>query len=848
MGQINRIHRIVLGSLFLSAIIASSVRPQAGSVLDSLRWVRTGGPPGGLGYDIRYNYGNPDIWYVTDSYAGLHISTDNGQTWQPSYSGIPPQAGITGDAVPVFCVTVDPLHPQILWAGTQNTGHIYKSTDGGHTWTQSDHGVSIGYDALSFRGFTVHPQSSDTVYAMGETTSHAVEADATGGVVYRTADGGLNWEVVWEGAMPSSLTRYMWIDPRDPNVMFVSTGIFDRGAVGQDDPANPFGGLGILKTTDGGLHWIELDTANGLTVPHIGSLFMHPQNPDILLAAAGHMISPAMGQYIEDLLNEGRQNPMGVYRTTNAGENWTQVLAPPPERINEIFSAVELSETDPNIGYAASLLAVYRTDDAGETWTQVSGTSAGWGPPGIQAGQPIDIQCDPRDPNRLFVNSYGGGNFLSEDSGLTWQNASQGYTGAITGSVAIDPGKANIIYVTGRSGIWSSEDGGRQWIGLQYLPSDLEWTECTAIQVDPSNHDHLLVGCWPGAVMESEDRGRSWQVRYRADHDSVPGDTWLQTASTFAFAPSDPTTIYAGVAWRGGLYTHEIGILSLSLLASHDGGKTWERATDSHLDSLAVFDVAVDPVDAQTVFAAAETGLFKSTDAGTSWNLIEGGLPPDVRVRAVSISPNEPDYMLAGVDKHGVYLSHDAGNTWEMASVGLAPNNSIHDIIFDPTNVQVVYVSDALSGVYRSNDGGLTWMEMNNGLRTRAALGIAVSSDGQHLYVATNGEGVFRLDLNGTPVSTDEFEMTPLTLGIEQNFPNPFNPTTKITITLPRAGVVTLRVFDLLGREVSLLLNERKGAGTYTVRWDAEGYPNGIYFCRLIAGEFTETKKMVLMK
>jgi len=239
MRRIDFCFLIGLSLLLISPNVSTVAQAQSISVLDSLTWVRTGGPPGGLGYDIRYNFADPNTWYVTDSFAGLHISTDTGYTWQPSYTGIPPQAGITGDAVPVFCVTVDRLNPQIVWVGTQNTGHIYKSTDSGHTWTQSDNGVSIRYDALSFRGFTVHPQSSDTVYAMGETTSSAQGPDATGGVIYKTTDSGQNWKVIWEGAMPSSLTRYMWIDPRNTDVLYVSTGIFDRGAVGQDDPANP---------------------------------------------------------------------------------------------------------------------------------------------------------------------------------------------------------------------------------------------------------------------------------------------------------------------------------------------------------------------------------------------------------------------------------------------------------------------------------------------------------------------------------------------------------------------------------------------------------------------------------
>jgi len=179
---------------------------------DSLVWVRCGGPPGGLGYDIRYNFANPNTWYVTDNYAGIHISTDNGLTWQPANTGIPPQAGPTGDAIPIFSLTVDPHNPQIVWAGTNPTGRIYRSTDGGWTWERRDNGVTIDYaGGLTFRGLTVDPNSSDIVYAMGETsdplTGFAVWGNGTGGVVFKTRDSGQNWEKIWDGGMPSSLCR-----------------------------------------------------------------------------------------------------------------------------------------------------------------------------------------------------------------------------------------------------------------------------------------------------------------------------------------------------------------------------------------------------------------------------------------------------------------------------------------------------------------------------------------------------------------------------------------------------------------------------------------------------------------
>jgi hypothetical protein len=99
--------------------------------------------------------------------------------------------------------------------------------------------------------------------------------------------------------------------------------------------------------------------------------------------------------------------------------------------------------------------------------------------------------------------------------------------------------------------------------------------------------------------------------------------------------------------------------------------------------------------------------------------------------------------------------------------------------------------------------------------------------------------------------SVAENEMIPKEFALAQNYPNPFNPTTTIEYQVPGVGIqyiVSLRVFDLLGREVVTLVNERKPAGSYTKQWNANGMPNGIYFYRLTASSFTETKKLVLLK
>ena len=258
--------------------------------ISELEWVRLGGPSGGTGYDIRYNPDDPNIWYVTDANSGVNISTDNGLTWKESNEGLPGQSGPTADAVGVFCLTIDPHDSQTIWIGTLGTGHIYRSTNGGQTWEERDNGISLEYDQLTFRGFTVDPRSSDIVYVMGETDDESLGGPTpwlggVGGVIYKTIDAGENWTKIWDGGMPSSLARYMWINPDNPDVLYVSTGIFDRSAVGEALSEDaPFGGLGILKSTDGGQTWRILNEDNGLRNLYIVCL-------DLILLPLSSLIS-----------------------------------------------------------------------------------------------------------------------------------------------------------------------------------------------------------------------------------------------------------------------------------------------------------------------------------------------------------------------------------------------------------------------------------------------------------------------------------------------------------------------------------------------------------------------------
>jgi photosystem II stability/assembly factor-like uncharacterized protein len=714
-------------------------------------WVALGGPPGDLGYDIRYNFADHNIWYVTDASGGFFISTDRGMTWHASNLGIDP---MVEGWVPVFSATVDPHNPNTIWIGTTFTGHIYRSTDGGGTWERRDNGVTPNV-GLHFRGFTVDPRSSNIVYAAAEVDANVFEEAGRevwnptlkGGRVYRTTNGGESWELIWEG---DSLARYVWIDPTDPSVIYVSTGIFDRAPL-NTDPNTPVGdspaltsGLGVLKSTDGGETWRVLGRENGLGSLHVSSLYMHPQDPQTLLAGTGH--AAAVG---------------GVYLTTDDGETWQAVVE------GDVIGAVEFCEQDPRIAYAAGWLATYRSEDGGRTWQEFGDETRGtWGPPGLWPGVPIDMQTDPDDCRRVFINNYVGGNFVSTDSGETWTIATVGYTGAKIRDVMVNPADSGHVYAAARMAPFVSTDGGQNWQGLAYPVLNVA---SFPLVMDPSNPQHLLgladqAGA-KGAAIQSYDGGLSWTETHRfimpPGYDESAGP-YNMGFHQYAFAASDSRFVYAASI------NVDIGDVVNPVLhgqgvyRSTDGGTTWEQANDASTANLGFSAIAVDPTDSQIIYAAsADAGIFKTTDGGAHWTPINNGLPEDLQsptlqpfFNFIVIVSSEPQTIFAG-GLAGVYKSADGGASWRQLAGGIDPFVEAHDLVIDPTNGQVVYLGTATKPYY-STDGGETFQPLTQGLDDPVigsrlwVLSLALSADGSVLYAGTSGHGVYRL---GTPSS-----------------------------------------------------------------------------------------------
>jgi photosystem II stability/assembly factor-like uncharacterized protein len=377
---------------------------------------------------------------------------------------------------------------------------------------------------------------------------------------------------------------------------------------------------------------------------------------------------------------------------------------------------------------------------------------------------------DPDDANRIFANNYGGGNFLSEDGGVTWVNASDGYTGAQVRSIAVSPGEPGQVFAAARSGIFGSDDGGGKWIGLNFSQAGgLEWN---AVTVDPADPSHILAANnWSGGIFESKDGGLSWALA------EIPW-TDMQGWRTIVFASSNPQTVYAGSGAFDSAGTFNNNLNASGIYVSKNGGSNWTPANDSLTQTAQITDLAVHPSDPQVVYAASPAnGVYKTIDGGASWRFLQG-LPPQVRPLSVAVHPSRPNLVFVGMEFGGLYRSEDGGESWRAIAAGLPPESSITSILFNPIDHNHVYFGDMFSGAYRSTDGGETWLVINDGLRTRAVNELAISSDGLHLYAATEGEGVFRLDLDGQPPSSQESDSPASVIDVTESDQGA-SPTTK---------------------------------------------------------------------
>ncbi len=230
-------------------------------------------------------------------------------------------------------------------------------------------------------------------------------------------------------------------------------------------------------------------------------------------------------------------------------------------------------------------------------------------------------------------------------------------------------------------------------------------------------------------------------------------------------------------------------------------------------------------------------GVYRSTDNGEHWTEINSGLTSLTgKLYVLSLAINSSGHVFAALGEGGVFRSTDNGTNWTEIRNGLM---HIVNVLAINSSGQI-FAGTKRGGVYRSTDNGGNWTQINTGLTNSYVWSLAINSSG-HIFAGTDS-GVFRSVQSTTPAEI------PTSFSLEQNYPNPFNPGTMIEFSVPRSSYVTLKIYDVLGRQVATLVSEERNAGRYKVEWNATGLAGGVYFCSMQAADFIQVRKMLLLR
>ena len=242
--------------------------------------------------------------------------------------------------------------------------------------------------------------------------------------------------------------------------------------------------------------------------------------------------------------------------------------------------------------------------------------------------------------------------------------------------------------------------------------------------------------------------------------------------------------------------------------------------------------------------------VFLSTNNGIDWNISSNGLPDKI---INDFSTTEENIFVSVNDYNGIYKSSDYGANW-LPSYSIESSLPNCLITYDLENVNYLFVGNYYPNndgrsIYFSTNEGVDWISISEGLPSLPSTIVwSLAANTEYLFAAVNSivwRRPFEEILEITEALSEESQMC---FYISQNYPNPFNPSTKISYQLPTAGNVTLKVFDVLGKEVATLVDKYRTAGSYDIEFNAVGLTSGIYFYRLQLGSFIETKKFVLLK
>ena len=661
--------------------------------------------------------------YIGAASGGVWKSSNGGTTFKPVFDKEAAQS--------IGAITIDPQAPKTIWAGTGEawtrnstsigTG-IYKSTDGGDSWTNM--GLQ---NSERIAKIIVDPKNSSTVYAC---VPGKLWSDSEDRGVYKTTDGGKSWSKILKGANLSTGCSMISMNPQDPNVIFAGMWDFRRKGwtfrSGGENPTAP-SGSGFFQTTDGGSTWNELDekSAKGL-----------PAKPWGRVAVT---IAPAKPNVVYAMIESTRS---ALFRSEDGGKTWEERdrsnwmvwrpfyfanLIVDPKNENKVYKPDLTLIVSEDGGRSFSVIGngahgdfhdvwvnpdnsdhVIAGDDGG-VWYSYDGGNTWWKGNNLPISQFYHVSADNADPYHVF----GG---LQDNS--VWIGDSQ-YPGGITNGrwenifggdgfwVFPDPADANYVYAESQGG----EIGRVNRFTLEarlikpqpnYGEGKLRFNWNTPIHMSPNEKGTIYIGAQ--FLFRSRDHGQSWD---RISPDLTTNDPQKQKQEESGGVTVDNsyaemhTTIYSiSESPRDG-QTIWVGTDDGNLQLTRDGAKSWTNVVGNipNLPKASwVSWVEASLYDAGTAYATFDRHtfgdmgphVFKTTDYGKTWTPI---VVADSGVRGYAHVIKEdslvPNLLFLGTE-FGLWISLDSGKHWAQYKGHEFPNVAVRDIVVHPRESDLV--------------------------------------------------------------------------------------------------------------------------------------------------------------
>jgi hypothetical protein len=518
----------------------------------------------------------------------------------------------------------------------------------------------------------------------------------------------------------------------------------------------------------------------------------------------------------------------GAYMSTDHGSTWSHDTT-------GIGSTYVVSFGDDKFGNIYVITKdyngtrMYRSKNAGQSWTRIDQPLTAMNVNSSLSSAPFSYVGG---DSLIFVTTSFGV-FQSSDQGTTWADANQGITtDNIYSMLKLSSGDVlastdlGIFRRNANDTIWTKTYPLNSYFGGRPLYRDGLGNVYTL--------GNFILPAYQYFVYKSTDEGATWNpdsagvMHTPSDGAFYVDETGAQHAVTASGSPS-VANIYSKPL-NGSWQPDTNGFSAFSSGQQH--GSTFGSDGAGFLYLAGTFN---------------RGNLWRRPVGGGSWNLDTAGLNT-MKVSSFTTGRNGDILAIASSGfNSGVILRRSAG-VW--SQIGAPFASALPSIIsVDSTNAILAAFFQASGftaiskGVYFTTDGGSSWTYAGLNNMTINTL----VSYGDTTYALTQGNGAYLLRHQlGTSVALDK--SVPALYSLSQNYPNPFNPSTTIRFTTPARGRVTLRIFDILGREVATILNGDLDAGSHQATFNASRLSSGIYFYRMHAGAFSQTRKLVLMK